>query len=81
MSENSDRATRQGALAGCIDTAELRLAWSEAPWDTAVYGYPVLQITELDVRGHAAARDVGRFESARDAAGSGNDGRANHPPR
>ena len=30
----------------------------------------MLQITELDVRGQAAARDVSRFESARDAAGS-----------
>lgn len=57
-------------LAGCIDEADLYLAWSEAPWDSAVFGAPVLQVTDVQVRGDAASALMPRFEAARDAAGS-----------
>jgi RimJ/RimL family protein N-acetyltransferase len=58
------------ALQGSIDTAGLRLDWSEAPWDTAIYGDPVLQVTRLEVRGPTASQDLAAFERARDATGS-----------
>jgi GNAT superfamily N-acetyltransferase len=60
------------SLAGCIDDEALQLTWSEAPWDSAVFGAPVLQITDVKV-GDDVLRARGlmeRFESARDAAGS-----------
>jgi len=57
---------------GSIDTGAVHLEWSEASWDTAIFGYPVLQMTSLEVREEAAAReDFGRFERARDMVGSG----------
>lgn len=56
-------------LTGCIDTPSLHLAWSEAPWDTVVFGYPVLQIDHIDVRGPDAAAEMVRFVQARDQIG------------
>ena len=53
-----------------IDTADLLLEWSEAPWDTAVYGRPVLQITRLEQRGPKASEDMSAFEQDRDALGT-----------
>ena len=35
------------ALRGRIDTAAIDLSWSEAPWDSAVFGYPVVQISRI----------------------------------
>lgn len=54
----------------CIDTPDLLLEWSEAPWDTAVYGRPVLQITRLERRGPGASDAMSSFEQARDALGA-----------
>ncbi|HHH39413.1 MAG TPA: GNAT family N-acetyltransferase [Sedimenticola sp.] len=53
---------------GHIDTPHLRLTWSEAPWDTAVFGRPVIQITAMEIRGPDALRDFRSFEAAREAA-------------
>ena len=54
-----------------IDTRAIHLEWSEAPWDTAIFGHPVLQSTSLEVREEAAARaDFGGFGRARDVLGS-----------
>jgi GNAT superfamily N-acetyltransferase len=58
------------SLAGRTDTGHLRLAWCEAPWDTAIYGAPVLQLTEFEVLGPNARQDANAFLAARDAAGS-----------
>jgi len=56
---------------GVIETSGLHLEWSEAPWDTAIFEYPVLQITRLEVRDEAAARkDFASFERSRDMLGS-----------
>jgi len=71
MSERSDRASLPRSLSGSIDTAALALQWSEAPWDTAIYGKPVLQITKLEVVGSAATEDFAAFERLRDVSGSG----------
>lgn len=54
-----------------IDTPSLSLAWSEAPWDTAITGYPVWQITHLEVRGGRASEALKDFESERDRLGVG----------
>lgn len=57
-------------LQGRIAEDALRLAWSEAPWDSAVFGAAVLQVTEV-VAGNDRARAhelMARFEAARDAA-------------
>jgi GNAT superfamily N-acetyltransferase len=59
------------AHAGSIEDDALHLAWSEAPWDTAVFGAPALQITRIQVRHEGAARGlIARFEAAREAASS-----------
>lgn len=53
------------------DTASLSLQWAEAPWDTKIFDYPVLQITDMVIRGPEAATDFTTFEVARDAMGTG----------
>lgn len=50
-----------------IDTPDLFLEWTETPWDTAIYGRPVLQITSLEARGSKAGEALSGFEQARDA--------------
>lgn len=59
------------AAHGRIDTDSLRLTWSEASWDTVVYGYPVLQITDIEIRGSSAPSDFRAFENLRTEAGCG----------
>ena len=71
MSDSSEHSAPTPPLRGSIDTGDLRLEWSEAPWDTAIYRDPVLQVTRIDVRGPGARQDLAAFERARDAAGSG----------
>jgi RimJ/RimL family protein N-acetyltransferase len=56
---------------GAIDTLSLHLEWAEAPWDTAVFGFPVLQISHIAVNDKSAASDFGTFEAARDRLGAG----------
>ncbi len=55
---------------GEINTRDLQLSWREAPWDSAIFGYPVLQIAQIKVMGSAAETDFSAFERARDEAGS-----------
>lgn len=55
---------------GRIETAHLTLDWMEVPWDSRVFGFPVLQIQELVVLGRGADLDVAPFEAARDRVGS-----------
>lgn len=59
MSDSSNKS-------GSIDTPELLLTWSEATWDSVLFGSPVLQIGQLKVRGPSAANDFSTFESCRD---------------
>lgn len=54
-----------------VDTWNLRLRWSEAPWDSAIFGHTVLQITDMEIRGTEAASDFSVFETARDTLGAG----------
>lgn len=56
-------------MSECIDTPDLHLAWSDLPWDSAVTGFPVLQINHLEVRGSGA--DMHLFDLARDRLGAG----------
>ena len=55
---------------GVIETPDLYLEWSEAPWDTAVFGAPVLQINNIEVFGSLAVGSFSAFESARDQLGT-----------
>jgi len=55
---------------GRIDTSRLALQWSEAPWDTAIFGSPVFQIENIEVRASGAEHDFQEFEQVRDRAGS-----------
>lgn len=48
-------------LEGAIETDALTLQWSEAPWDTAVFGYPVIQIVGIEVRGEVVSTDLKPF--------------------
>src|SRR5687768_10587119 len=58
-------------LTGRIDTASLRLAWSEAPSDSRLFGAPILQITEMALTDPDAARtEITPFFGAREQSGS-----------
>lgn len=54
-----------------LDTASLRMRWSQAPWDQTACGFPVLQITDMQVRGPHAGADIEIFERERDHIGAG----------
>lgn len=54
-----------------VNSDSLHMTWSRAPWDEAVCGYPVLQVTQLRVLGADATRDMLIFERARDEIGAG----------
>lgn len=58
-------------MAEQIDSTSLGMTWSAAPWDQAVCGFPVLQITAIEVRGASAAEDIQIFERERDRIGAG----------
>lgn len=60
-----------GPLCGSIDTAAIGLAWSEAPWDTVVFGYPVVQILRIEVRAGKGGADLAPFMSACASGGVG----------
>ncbi len=49
-----------------INTPTLKITWSQAPWDEAVCGFRVLQITDMQVLGIDADRDICLFEHLRD---------------
>ncbi|MBK1656434.1 GNAT family N-acetyltransferase [Allochromatium vinosum] len=66
--DGSHTGTRQLAI-GRIDTANLWLEWSEAWWDSAIFGNPVLQIVQLEIRATNASQDFTLFEHERDALG------------
>ncbi len=57
-------------LAGSLDGASLRLGWHETPWDSALLGFPALNIATIAVIGQAAAAEFAAFERARAACGS-----------
>lgn len=63
--------SRGAPLQGAIRSPALELEWSEAPWDTAVYGHPVLQITHMKTHGAVALVELEPFIRARDASNSG----------
>lgn len=54
-----------------INSPNLSMVWSSAPWDEAVCGFPVIQITSLRVLGTNASEEVRQFERARDELGVG----------
>ncbi len=58
-------------LHGRIDMAELRLEWAEAPWDTAVFGHPVVQVSRIEARTGASAADLAPFVAACEVGGVG----------
>jgi len=57
--------------AGQLKTPHLLLEWTESSWDTAVFGFPVLQIMKVEIRDSAADIDFQTFESVRDRVGAG----------
>ena len=54
-----------------LDTPSLRMAWAEAPWDSKVCCYPVLQISLIQILGSDAGNDLHIFERERDRRGAG----------
>ena len=52
-------------------STSLRMKWSTAPWDEMVFGFPVLQITNMEVLGANAKSDIQVFERERDRIGAG----------
>lgn len=54
-----------------ISTSSLTMTWSQAPWDEAVCGFPVLQITDIHVLGVDANVDICNFERFRDSLCAG----------
>lgn len=64
-------------MAGSVDASgvlvrpNLSLEWSEAPWDSVLFGFPVLQIGRIEVRGPGADKEFAEFEAFRDRLKSG----------
>ena len=58
-------------LHGRIDTAAIDLSWAEAPWDSAVFGYPVVQISGIEAHEGATAADLAPFVAVCAARGVG----------
>lgn len=58
-------------MAEQIESTALRLTWSEATWDQVVCGFPVIQITDIQVLGAGAEDGLRRFEGRRDEIGAG----------
>ena len=56
---------------GVLDRPNLSLEWSEAPWDSVLFGFPVLQIGRIQVRGPGADIDFAEFEAIRERLKSG----------
>ncbi len=56
---------------GSIDNAVLAMAWTETPWDSALFGFPVLHISSLACRAPLVQAEEAfvRFEQQRDALG------------
>ena len=54
-----------------VDAPGLYLEWVEAPWDTAIFGFPVLQISHIEVRELLPNCNFILFEAARDQLGAG----------
>jgi ribosomal protein S18 acetylase RimI-like enzyme len=54
-----------------FNSASLNMTWSDAPWDQVVCGFPVLQITAMEIRGPTATEDFRIFERVRDNFGAG----------
>lgn len=65
MSISIDTPEDSGGRAGCIENASLKMTWAEAAWDSVLFGYPVLQISSIDVCGPDAADAIVQFELAR----------------
>lgn len=53
-------------VGGVVDTPDLYLEWSEVPWDTAILGSPVLQISNMTASGPLATSRFSAFEAVRD---------------
>lgn len=56
---------------GVIDTPNLHLAWFAASRDSALFGFPVLQISDIGLRTASAVADFQAFESSRDQIQAG----------
>lgn len=54
-----------------INTPSLTLTWSQAPWDEVVCGFPVMQVTSIQVKGPNTCDGMQLFERARDKLGAG----------
>jgi RimJ/RimL family protein N-acetyltransferase len=52
----------------CLDEPALSLSWSDTPWDRAVTGYPVWDITHLRLGRGDPGNAMRAFEAARDRA-------------
>ena len=65
----SDASGRE--IAGKIDSPDLFLEWIDSPWDAAVFGFPVLQITSMEIHGSATDVDLSTFDEERDRVGAG----------
>lgn len=69
--ENTAEGSASDPLHGSIETGPIRLAWAEAPWDTAVFGYPVVQVATIEARDGAQTSDLAPFVDACGAGGVG----------
>ena len=56
---------------GRVDTPHLLLEWAGSPWDATVFGFPVLQITKMEIRGSVTDINLQTFDEARDRLGAG----------
>lgn len=71
MPIRANSPNRKAEMIEHLNSSSLRMAWSKAPWDQVVCGFPVLQITTMEICGPSAADDFRIFERTRDSLGTG----------
>jgi GNAT superfamily N-acetyltransferase len=54
---------------GRINDTDLRLEWNCLPWDSSIFGFPVLQISAIEILGNNAPAQFKEFERLRDEMG------------
>lgn len=69
--KSSGKQSCERYASGHIETPNLIMEWTEAPWDTVVFSFPVLQINKFEIFGSLAVEDFRTFEVARDSIEAG----------
>lgn len=65
----TNNSTGGNKMSGRIDEQDLTLAWSEAPWDSRLFGFPVVQIEDIQLKGPNPQWPFQKFSAFLDEVG------------